>query len=711
MSKKDKKQKTEKVAKQKKEKRNKRRLGTVIIVATLICTILSNVALAVCSYKIAEKELGNSAYSTLYNIIDAVALDVNSINEKYYAALESLSQVTIFRDENNTLRQKTDWLNAISAVNKLFMNMMFIGKDGKAIDEVGNIRDDSAAPYFVKSIEGKRVVQDPTLYGDQMLVIYSVPVYGLNNEIAGILAGIVDAKVLTDSVESISVGNGNHPFLINMTNGVVVADVAYDNVKRNANVVKNTTGKMHELLLDASAGARNCAKVSFEGMGDIFMSYRPVGGSCTWAVVCYAPQVDFIGGLAQILRVTIIALIISVVVVVIVCSFITSKSIRPLKIVDDVIHEIATGNADLTRRIAVRTNDEIGSVVVGFNQFTGKLQTIVKEVKDSEEILSVAGKNLGDVSQDTSAAITQILANINSVSNQILNQASSVEETASAVNQIASNIESLERMISKQSNGVTEASAAVEEMIGNIGSVNRSVEKMVESFNLLLVNTKVGSQKQADVNERIKQIEAQSKILQDANTAIGTIASQTNLLAMNAAIEAAHAGDAGKGFSVVADEIRKLSETSSEQTKRIREELKKIKDSIADVVAASEDSREAFNSVTNKIEETDQVIQQIRSAMEEQNVGSKQISQVLHVMNDSTAEVRTASVEMSAGNKAILQEIQQLQDATMVIKDSVTEMGQGAQKINETGSSLSEITRLVNDSITQISEQIGQFKV
>ena len=248
MSKKDKKQKTEKVAKQKKEKRNKRRLGTVIIVATLICTILSNVALAVCSYKIAEKELGNSAYSTLYNIIDAVALDVNSINEKYYAALESLSQVTIFRDENNTLRQKTDWLNAISAVNKLFMNMMFIGKDGKAIDEVGNIRDDSAAPYFVKSMEGKRVVQDPTLYGDQMLVIYSVPVYGLNNEIAGILAGIVDAKVLTDSVESISVGNGNHPFLINMTNGVVVADVAYDNVKRNANVVKNTTGKMHDLF-------------------------------------------------------------------------------------------------------------------------------------------------------------------------------------------------------------------------------------------------------------------------------------------------------------------------------------------------------------------------------------------------------------------------------------------------------------------------------
>ena len=703
--------KKEKVIKTKTKKRNRRSLGVVIIIATLLCLITSNLILAVSSYNITEKELVNSAYTTIYNIIDAVALDVNATNEKYYSALEALSQVSLFRDENNTLRQKTDWLNEISAVNKLFMNMMFVGKDGKAIDEVGNIRDDSLAPYFVSSMAGKRAVQDPALYGTTMLMIYSVPVYGFDSEVCGILAGIVDAKVLTDSVESISVGNGNHPFLINMANGVVVADVAYENVKKSANVVKNTTGKMHDFLMDAAAGARNCGEVSFEGMGDMFMSYRPVGGSCTWAVVCYAPQVDFIGGLAKILRVTIIALIVSAIMVVIVCSIITAKSIKPLKIVDDAIHEIATGNADLTRRIAVTTKDEIGSVVIGFNQFTGKLQAIVKQIKGSEENLSLAGKNLEGASQETSASITQILANINSVSNQIMNQASSVEETAGAVNEIASNIESLEKMIANQSAGVTEASAAVEEMIGNIGSVNRSVEKMVDSFNILLDNTKIGSKKQSDVNERIRQIEAQSKILQDANQAIGTIASQTNLLAMNAAIEAAHAGDAGKGFSVVADEIRKLSETSSAQTKRIREELKKIKESIANVVEASEESRLAFNSVTERIEETDQVIQQIRSAMEEQNVGSRQISQVLHVMNDSTSEVRIASAEMSAGNKAILDEIQHLQNATMAIKESVSEMGQGAQKINETGSALSEITHLVNDSILEISEQIGQFKV
>jgi methyl-accepting chemotaxis protein len=496
-----------------------------------------------------------------------------------------------------------------------------------------------------------------------------------------------------------------------MTTGNIVADSKYENVINKVNAINATTGTLHQYMLDASAGSKNIGEFYDENLGDIIFAYRQVGNNCSWAVVCYAPQGDFFGGLSTIMNVILISFCIGVVLLILSGVLVTLACIKPLVIVDRAIQEIATGNADLTNRIAVNTKDEIGSVVIGFNKFTGKLQAIVKEIKKSEGVLSDAGTKLSEASQETSASISQILANIDGVSNQIMTQASSVEETAGAVNEIASNIASLEKMISNQSAGVTEASAAVEEMIGNIGSVNRSVEKMAVSFEELLENTKVGFQKQQDVNEKIKQIETQSKILQEANQAIGTIASQTNLLAMNAAIEAAHAGDAGKGFSVVADEIRKLSETSTNQTKTIREELKKIKESIAEVVEASEESKIAFNSVSDKIVDTDQVIQQIKSAMEEQNVGSRQISQALHVMNDSTSEVRTASAEMSAGNKAILDEIQQLQNATMAIKDSVAEMGLGAQKISDTGSALSEITNIVNESINQISDQIGQFKV
>lgn len=703
--------KKEKVKKEKTAKRNKRSLGTVIVITILVCLLISNFIIAYISYEVSKQELSSLAYESIYSTIDAVAMDISEINESFFNSLESLAMVPYFRSAENSLEDKTKWLAEISSGISMFKNMIYVDITGHTIAEDGSIRDDSKETYFMASRTGKRGLLDPTEIDGEISMIYSVPVYGYDRYVCGVIAGIVDGYQPTKVVENLYVGNGNNPFLINMSSGVVIADVAYDNVKRKANVVKNTTGQMHDYLMDACKGGRNAGELYFEGMGDMFMAYRPVGGSCHWAVVVYAPQSDFLGGLNIILKVVAVTVVICLVISALVGIIITSKSIKPLRIVDNAFSEIATGHADLTQRIAVRTDDEIGSVVVGFNQFAGKLQAIIKEIKGSESILSSAGKNLESVSHETAASITQIMANIGSVSNQILNQASSVEETAGAVNEIASNIESLERMIANQSAGVTEASAAVEQMIGNIGSVNHSVEKMAKSFDELLVNTKVGSQKQSDVNEKIKQIEAQSKILQDANQAIGTIASQTNLLAMNAAIEAAHAGDAGKGFSVVADEIRKLSETSSQQTKRIREELKKIKDSIANVVNASEDSRLAFNSVSDKITETDQVIQQIKAAMEEQNTGSRQISEVLHVMNDSTAEVRVASAEMSAGNKAILDEIQQLQNATMAIKDSVHEMEQGAQQINENGASLSEITNMVNESIVQIADQIGQFKV
>ncbi|MCM1322084.1 MAG: methyl-accepting chemotaxis protein [Bacteroides sp.] len=382
-----------------------------------------------------------------------------------------------------------------------------------------------------------------------------------------------------------------------------------------------------------------------------------------------------------------------------------------IKNVSDSLKDMATGEADLTKRCKLFIRDEIGFLVIHFDSFCDKLQEIVSEIKGTKGDLLTYGDRLGTMVQENATFVEQMIGNIKNVETEIENQNKTIGNTVESVGEISGSVNQLRKLLATQKQGVENASSAVTQMIGNIDSVSRSIEKMASEFDELQRDVGDGIARQREVSEQISKIEQQSKMLNDANAVISSIAGQTSLLAMNAAIEAAHAGDAGKGFAVVADEIRKLSEDSSAQSKNIGNQLKMILGSISNVVISSGISDKMFVSVSEKIQDTGDLVTQIKASMDEQSEGSKQISEALGYMNDATNQVRDASDDVDVAQQKIGGEVEILRKSAEVVVSSMNSMEKSVKDIEEGDNSLMNIATSISGSIYRINNQIDQFKV
>ncbi|TVR57441.1 MAG: methyl-accepting chemotaxis protein [Spirochaetaceae bacterium] len=385
--------------------------------------------------------------------------------------------------------------------------------------------------------------------------------------------------------------------------------------------------------------------------------------------------------------------------------------LKPLAITTRALRDVAQGSGDLTQRLEVRSGDEVGRLSSHFNTFTENLRTILRSIRGAVDRLEEVGQGLAANTEETNAAVKQISGNISSVRDRFGRHSESIETVSATVEQITGNIESLNRIIDQQSDSLEQSSSAVEQMVASIRSVNSHVEANRTSFHRLEQVSETGYEQLNSVAEVIKEIVHKSEGLGEANAIINGIAAQTNLLAMNAAIEAAHAGEAGRGFAVVADEIRKLAENSAAQSHSIGTVLKALQELIKKVVTTVDQSGRSFDEVRTAVQTVTGIQDEMRRSLAEQSQGGSMVLDALVTLRRITDEVTAGSGEMRAGSQAILVEVQQLLELSREVVNSMEEMSRGTEEIRVAIAAVVELGHRNTENIHEVDEQVRRFVI
>ena len=402
----------------------------------------------------------------------------------------------------------------------------------------------------------------------------------------------------------------------------------------------------------------------------------------------------------------------AVIVLAIGMSIFVSVSItRPLKTAILMLRDIAEGEGDLTKKLVLSGRDELGSMARYFNATLEKIKALVHTIQEEALRLSGIGNDLAAHMGDTGAEIEEITGHIEVIKNRVINQSASVTQTNATMEQITVNIEKLNDSIEKQSSSVAQSSSAIEEMLANIRSVTDTLMKNTTNVTVLTEASNVGRTGIEDAAAAIAGIAKESEGLLEINGVMQNIAAQTNLLAMNAAIEAAHAGDTGRGFAVVADEIRKLAENSSLQSKTIAMVLKKIHDSIGGITDSTANVLDKFGAIGSGVKTVSDQEESIRNAMEEQGQGSKQILEAIGRLNDLSRMVKDGAQEMRNGSDEVIRESRNLDAATAEITAGMNDISSGAEHINSAVEAVRNITERNRESIGVLVAAVSKFKV
>jgi methyl-accepting chemotaxis protein len=647
-------------------------------------------------------------------ISKARADEIGQLLDKLHVQLNlvSVAPQVIAGDRKGVEATLRDYVKITSAEGGAFI---FAYPDGSFFTTGGGKGNIADRGYFSRIMkEGQDYVVADEAISKSLgvpVVVLAKAVVGRDGGRVGLVAFQMKADTLSAIVSAVKIGDTGYAYLVDGRSIVIahpdkgiVLDLNLLDSARKGWKGLDAAGKA---MLSGQSGVASYFKPDGSEVAGYF---SPIPGSPGWDICLAVPlgEVDFARD--SLLRELVVLLVVGVALAILAALLLSRIIVMPIHRLTFTLKDLAEGEGDLNARLEARANDEIGDLAHHFNDFVGKLKDIVVRVKDSTADVAAQKQDLVANVEETASAATQISSNVQSIAKRIGRLDEEAASLSSAMEEIDATVRTLEGTAGTQAAAVEQTSASVVEMIARLRNVAAVINSKKEAAKALTETIDRSGEAIGKATQASKGIQSLAEGIVAASATINRIAAQTNLLAMNAAIEAAHAGDFGRGFAVVADEIRKLAETSSRSAKDIDTVIRDILGKVEIAASASTQSEQSFLYLREGIRSTIGALEEIDGNTQELALGGEQIVDATSELNEVTTALKGAAGEMGRTVERVAKSSKQLSDISAEVSRGMDEIAVGVREIASSSNFLQGVAQKLGAATEDLRSEAANFK-